>query len=135
LSSLLEPLFVAITGLCFGSFFNVLIVRLPNDESILRPGSKCPKCGHALSWYENIPVLSWLALRGKCRACKAPISPRYVVVELLTGLLFLAFWFRFGFTWPLLLAPVLVWAIHVTVIGREPGYHGATLGAAAGIGV
>lgn len=103
----MEPLLVTALGLSLGSFFNVLIVRLPNDESIVRPGSKCPKCGHRLRWYENVPLLSWVALRGRCRSCRAPISPRYVAVELLTGLLFLAMYWRFGLTWPLLSALVL----------------------------
>jgi leader peptidase (prepilin peptidase)/N-methyltransferase len=91
-----------------GSFFNVLIGRLPNNESIVKPGSHCPKCGHVLSWYENIPVLSWLALRGRCRSCKAPISVRYLVVELLTGVVFLASYQRFGWTYALIPALVMV---------------------------
>lgn len=98
---MLERLVVTVLGLCFGSFFNVLIHRLPNDESIISPGSKCPKCGHALRWYENIPVLSWVALRGRCSKCKTRISARYVAVELLTGVLFLACYERFGLTWQL----------------------------------
>lgn len=104
---MIEPILVGILGLCLGSFFNVLIARIPSDESIVTPGSKCPHCGHTLRWYENVPVLSWLALRGKCSACRAPISPRYLVVEVLTALLFLAFYVRFGFGWQLLLSCVL----------------------------
>lgn len=105
-AALLEALLMGVLGLCLGSFFNVLIHRLPKDESIVSPGSRCPKCGHVLRWYENVPVLSWVALRGRCHACKAPISPRYVVVELLTGLLFVALYTRFGFTWSLVVATV-----------------------------
>ncbi|WP_373564340.1 prepilin peptidase [Myxococcus sp. CA039A] len=105
------PLFTAfllVLGLCIGSFLNVVIARVPEGLSIVRPGSRCPKCGHVLSWYENIPVLSWLALRARCRSCHAPISPRYVLVELLTGLLFLACLRRFGWTYELFPALVLV---------------------------
>src|SRR5450432_1362640 len=93
---------LGVLGLCFGSFFNVLIARLPENLSIIRPGSRCPKCGHVLSWYENIPLLSWVALRGRCRACKAPISVRYFLVELLTGAVFLACFTRFGWTYELI---------------------------------
>lgn len=88
-------------GLSIGSFLNVVIARVPHDESIVRPRSKCPKCGKPLAWYDNIPVVSWLVLRGKCRNCKAPISPRYILVELLTGTLFMACLARFDWTWQL----------------------------------
>jgi leader peptidase (prepilin peptidase)/N-methyltransferase len=88
-------------GLCVGSFLNVVIARVPHGESVVRPRSKCPKCGHQLPWYENIPVLSWLWLRGKCSGCKAPISPRYILVELLTGILFIAALQRTGWDWSL----------------------------------
>lgn len=88
--------FVAVFGLIIGSFLNVVIVRLPTRASLSRPASRCPKCGYSLRWYDNVPLLSYLALRGKCRECRAPISVRYPVVELLTGLLFLAVKLRFG---------------------------------------
>ena len=100
----LVTIWIAAIGLSVGSFLNVVIARLPNDESVVRPRSKCPKCGHQLPWYENVPVLSWLWLRGKCSGCKAPISPRYILVELLTGTLFVAASARFGFDWPLVSA-------------------------------
>lgn len=77
--------FAVLLGLCLGSFFNVLIHRLPLDQSIVSPGSRCPKCGHEIRAWENVPVLSWLLLRGKCSGCAAPISPRYPLVELLTA--------------------------------------------------
>lgn len=100
----LITIWIAVLGLCIGSFLNVVIARLPNDESVVRPRSKCPRCGHQLPWYENVPVLSWLFLRGKCSSCKAAISPRYILVELLTGTLFVAASARFGFDWPLVSA-------------------------------
>ena len=78
-----------VTGLLIGSFLNVCIFRLPrNCMSIVKPRSRCPKCLHLIVWYDNLPVLSWLLLGGRCRTCKAPISPRYALVELLTGALY-----------------------------------------------
>ena len=120
MSESLYPAFLFALGLLFGSFLNVVIHRIPRAESetstwwvgygsLLNPRrSQCPHCGHAITWYENIPVVSWLALRGKCSACKAPISPRYVLVELMTGLLFLACFVRFGWAYSLLPALVMV---------------------------
>jgi len=75
-------------GCCVGSFLNVVIYRLPRDKSVISPPSSCPACGKRISFYDNIPLISWLVLGRKCRHCKAPISPRYFVVELLTGVLF-----------------------------------------------
>ena len=96
--------FSLLLGLCLGSFLNVVVYRLPRHESLVRPGSHCPGCGAAIRWYDNIPVVSWLALRGKCRACGTDISPRYIIVEAVTGVAFtLAMW-RFGLAWPLLVA-------------------------------
>jgi len=85
-------------GLAFGSFLNVCIYRLPRDLSVIHPGSACPRCERPIHFYDNVPILSWLILRGRCRQCKASISLRYLVVELLTGVLFLACYFYFGFT-------------------------------------
>lgn len=77
-------------GLIIGSFLNVVIWRLPRGESLASPNSRCPQCGSGIRWYDNIPVVSWFVLRGRCRNCGAPISPRYPIVEALTGLVFLA---------------------------------------------
>ena len=77
-------------GACIGSFLNVVVWRVPRGESIARPPSHCPKCGSPIRWWQNIPIVSWLALRGKCANCREPISPRYILVEVLTGVLFLA---------------------------------------------
>jgi leader peptidase (prepilin peptidase) / N-methyltransferase len=86
-------------GLIFGSFLNVCIYRLPRDLSVSNPRrSACPHCGHQIAFYDNIPVLSWLLLRGRCRECKAPISPRYLLIELLTGVLFVVCYWHFGLT-------------------------------------
>jgi leader peptidase (prepilin peptidase)/N-methyltransferase len=73
-------------GLVFGSFLNVVVHRLPRGESVASPGSRCPACGHAIAPYDNVPVLSWVALRGRSRCCKTAISPRYPLIELLGGL-------------------------------------------------
>ena len=85
-------------GACIASFLNVVIWRVPRGESIVSPPSHCPKCNAAIKWYQNIPILSWLALRGKCANCKAPISPRYILIEALGGLLFLAAFREYGLT-------------------------------------
>lgn len=85
----LLQVFAALFGLVVGSFLNVCIFRLPRHcMSVVRPRSRCPRCLRTIPWYDNIPVLSWVALRGRCRGCRAPISPRYAAVELLTGALF-----------------------------------------------
>jgi leader peptidase (prepilin peptidase)/N-methyltransferase len=85
-------------GLIFGSFLNVCIHRIPLGESVVMPSSACPKCHKQIKPYDNIPVLSWLILRGRCRNCQAPITPRYAIVELLIGLLFLACFWEFDFS-------------------------------------
>ncbi|MCC7485874.1 MAG: prepilin peptidase [Burkholderiales bacterium] len=132
-------------GLATGSFLNVVIHRLPRmlerqwradcaelagtpappaeKMNLAVPRSACPRCGHRISALENIPVLSWLALRGKCSSCKASISPRYPVVEVLTGALTgYAVW-RFGLSWAALIALVYVWAlIALAFIDQETGY-------------
>ncbi|WP_456369650.1 prepilin peptidase [Thermodesulfatator atlanticus] len=94
--SLWQPIAAFIFGSLIGSFLNVCAWRLPREESIIRPGSHCPKCGTPIKWYDNIPIVSYLFLRGKCRYCKEPISLRYPIVELFTGLLSLAVFLRFG---------------------------------------
>lgn len=88
------PLASAIFGACVGSFLNVCIYRIPKNESIIRPGSHCG-CGQPIAWYDNIPVFSWLILRGRARCCGRPFSFRYPAIELLTAGLFLACWLLF----------------------------------------
>ena len=83
-------------GLVVGSFLNVVIHRLPLGESVVSPPSRCPGCGTAIRWHDNVPVLGWLWLKGRCRQCRAPISPEYPLVEAATGLLFGAVAWRFG---------------------------------------
>jgi len=88
---------IFVLGLAFGSFLNVCIYRLPRDLSVVRPRSACPACERPIAGYDNVPVLSWLILGGRCRNCKTHISARYLVVELLTGAIFLATYAHFGF--------------------------------------
>jgi leader peptidase (prepilin peptidase)/N-methyltransferase len=83
-------------GCMLGSFLNVCIHRLPLGMSIVSPPSHCPHCKYSIPWWLNIPLVTWLVLRGRCKNCGAPISPRYFIVELLTGLMFLACWLKFG---------------------------------------
>src|SRR5581483_2228986 len=90
-----------LVGLAVGSFLNVVIYRVPHKESVVKPRSRCPGCGTQLAERDNIPVLSWLLLRGKCRTCGEPISVRYPLVELLTGVLFVTAGLRFGYDWVL----------------------------------
>lgn len=84
--------FALLLGLCVGSFLNVCIARMPEDRSVVHPPSHCPACGSGIRWYDNVPVLSWLLLRARCRDCGTPISAVYPLVELATGLLVLLTW-------------------------------------------
>ena len=137
MTSLLDPAVAlpaaAVIGLCVGSFLNVVIHRLPKmmergwaDQcaelagrepeakpryDLVVPRSACPACGHAITAFENVPVVSWLALRGRCRACKAPISPRYPVVELVAGALAVAAVWQFGAGWKGLAACAFLWTL------------------------
>ena len=88
--------FATLFGACVGSFLNVCIYRIPRDESVIAPRSHCPHCNTLIPWYLNIPVLSWLCLRGRCATCKGPIAFRYTLVELLTGMLFLAVFMKWA---------------------------------------
>lgn len=89
----------ALFGLVIGSFLNVCIYRLPRDLSIVWPASRCTSCGREIAWYENIPVLSYLALGGRCRTCRERISPMYPVIEALTAVVFVATFEAFGLSW------------------------------------
>lgn len=93
----LVTIIAGVFGLMVGSFLNVCIVRLPANLSVVRPRSRCPRCEKPIAWFDNVPVLSWLVLRGKCRGCALPISPMYPAVELLTG----ATWALMAWAYPL----------------------------------
>jgi leader peptidase (prepilin peptidase)/N-methyltransferase len=93
---ILAAIFVFLVGAIFGSFLNVCIGRWPEGLSVVKPRSRCPKCGHQITAIENIPILSWLMLRGRCSGCGERISIQYPIVELLSGLIWLAAYFQFG---------------------------------------
>lgn len=104
---------VFVLGAVTGSFLNVCIYRMPLEQSIIAPGSRCMACGTAIRWFDNIPIISWLLLRGRCRHCAAPFSLRYPLVELLTGLLSLALFIKFGATLQYLVLFIFVAALLV----------------------
>jgi len=96
---LMAPVIAGVLGLIVGSYLNVVVHRVPRGLSTVSPRSACPRCGHVLAWFDNIPVVSWLVLRGRCRACQEPISPRYMVLELVTAALFVAAVLVYGPSW------------------------------------
>src|SRR5262249_21294979 len=92
----LVPFFAFVFGACIGSFLNVCIARWPREQSVIRPRSRCPKCGHQLAWVQNVPIVSWLVLRGRCRCCTESISPTYLIIELVVALGWLGSVLAFG---------------------------------------
>lgn len=103
---------IGLAGLIAGSFINVVAYRIPLKRSVVSPGSACPACNHPLSWQDNIPVVSWLALRGRCRHCSERISARYPIVELATAALFILTAAELGLVWTL---PAYLWFVGVMV--------------------
>lgn len=103
---LLFAFFSLFFGACVGSFLNVCIYRIPRDESVVTPRSHCPHCGTLIPWYLNVPVASWLCLRGKCASCKGPIAFRYTLVELLTATLFLAVFLKWALPQAMHMLPI-----------------------------
>jgi leader peptidase (prepilin peptidase)/N-methyltransferase len=154
-------LFVFALGAVVGSFLNVVIARVPRGESVVSPASRCPRCKSAIRWYDNVPVLSWMVLRGKCRDCGLPISPRYPLVELLVGLLAVGIvrqlgpgWVALGYfafaaalvalayidldTWLLpaqITWPLLAVGLLSPLWNHELGFRDAIIGAAVGYGL
>ncbi len=94
-------------GACVASFLNVCIWRLPRNESVVRPGSHCPNCNAPIKWYQNIPIVSWCCLRGRCANCRKPISIRYTIVEMLGGVLFLLAYLQWAMPAILRKSPIL----------------------------
>lgn len=105
-----------IIGIVLGSFYNVVGLRVPKNESLIKPRSHCVNCNHALNWYELIPVFSYIFLRGKCAKCKMPISPMYPLVELTSGLLFVISFHLFGFSYLTLISFVVVSLVLITIV-------------------
>ena len=99
LDTIVPALIVFILGAAVGSFLNVVVYRLPEGLSLIHPPSRCPRCETPLKPYDNVPVFGWLWLKGKCRSCRLPISPRYPIVEFSTGCLFVAVFMMYGTTW------------------------------------
>jgi leader peptidase (prepilin peptidase)/N-methyltransferase len=110
--------YALVFGLCVGSFLNVVIARLPAGRSVVSPGSACPRCGSTIAWYDNLPVLSYVLLRARCRACRNPISWRYPAVELICGVLFALAYLHFGST-PRLAAALVLLAGLITITGID----------------
>ena len=98
MSDVTAGIFVFLIGACFGSFLNVCIGRWPDGLSVVKPRSRCPKCGHQITAMENIPILSWLLLRGRCSGCRESISAQYPIVEALVGFVWLAAFLEYGMT-------------------------------------
>lgn len=127
---------VAIVGFILGSFLNVCIYRLPREESIIKPASHCPQCNSPIPWYDNIPVLSYFLLMGKCRFCRNPISPRYIIVEILTAVLLILTFNEFGFSFRALIYSVLFCGLIIAafvdfkyqIIPDEVSYSGIAFG-------
>ena len=109
---------VFITGLCIGSFLNVVILRTLSEESIVFPASKCPKCQTPLKWWHNIPVLSYILLRGKCAFCKEPISIQYPIIELITGIIYTVLFMKFGVSFDTLFAWIFA-ALLIVIAGTD----------------
>lgn len=103
-------------GICLGSFYNVLGMRIPNRESIIKPKSHCPKCNHELKWFELIPILSFIIQKGKCKSCKTKLSLFYPLIEFSTGLLFLISYHSFGFSLDLIIALTLVSLFMIVIV-------------------
>ena len=116
-------IFIFAFGCCIGSFLNVVIYRLPRDKSLVTPPSSCPVCKKHIRFYDNIPLISWLMLGGKCRYCKIPISPRYFVIELLTGIVFLGLFILYFYTdfipgmIPFMEGGWLIYMLHIILLG------------------
>lgn len=122
---LIRPLlvfFLLILGMALGSFFNVVIYRLPENKSLLPP-SRCPKCNYSIPFWLNIPIFSWLLLKGKCRNCGTKISWHYIIVEALTPLIFLSIYYRFGTSHPVIFFKYIIFFSYGIIITFIDYYH------------
>jgi leader peptidase (prepilin peptidase)/N-methyltransferase len=122
MSNILFSVFNFILGAIVGSFLNVVIYRVPRNESIIRPSSHCPVCGHPLKWYDMIPIFSYLALKGKCRYCGAKISIKYPSIEALTGFAFVGVGLRFG--WSLQFFEYIIFSALLIAVGFTDLFDG-----------
>jgi leader peptidase (prepilin peptidase)/N-methyltransferase len=123
--------YAALVGACVGSFLNVCVYRWPEGLSVIRPRSRCPACETPIAWHDNVPVLGWLLLRGRCRACGVRISPQYPLIELVTASLWLAAALRYGLSWQALSAALfftLLLGISLTDVRTYTIPHEFTIG-------
>ncbi len=116
-------IFVFLFGIIFGSFFACIGYRIPNKISIVKPNSFCPHCKKSLKWYMNIPLFSYIFLKGKCAYCHKKISPMYFIIELLTGILFMASYIYFGLSKEFFTSLVLISALSVTIVSDFKYYY------------
>ncbi|MEO5897943.1 MAG: prepilin peptidase [Vicinamibacterales bacterium] len=121
-SNVIELVIVTFFGLAIGSFLNVVIHRVPQQESVISPASRCPRCGASLKWFDNVPVFSYAVLGGRCRACRTGISIRYPIVELITAAVFIWHYDVFGWT-PLLAVRLLFAASLVALFAIDLEHH------------
>lgn len=105
-----------ILGTIMGSFFHVVATRLSNDESIISPGSHCPKCNHYLKWYENIPIISYLLQKGKCRNCNSKIPISYLIVEIITGMLYSVCFHSYGLSLTFLIGLIFISSLIIVIV-------------------
>ena len=110
---------LGVFGLIIGSFLNVCIGRIPAGESVASPGSRCPSCRTPIAWYDNVPVLSYLILRGRCRACRVTISARYPIVELVTAAAFVLQGTAIGEDWPMLVSRLIFTSLLIVLFGTD----------------
>lgn len=108
--------FFFVLGSIMGSFYHVVATRLSLEESIIKPGSHCPRCNHFLKWYENIPIISYLFLRGRCSSCNSKIPLSYLVVEIITGSLFAVCYHSFGLSLELLVGLIFISSLIIVII-------------------
>ena len=109
-------IFFFILGTIMGSFYHVVATRFSNEESIIKPGSHCPRCNHFLKWYENIPIFSYLFLRGRCSKCSSKIPLSYLIVEIITGALFAVCYHSFGFSVEFLVGLIFISSLVIVII-------------------
>jgi leader peptidase (prepilin peptidase)/N-methyltransferase len=122
MNDIVGPVVAAAFGAVFGSFLNVCIYRLPRAKSVVWPASACPHCSRPLAWFENIPVLSYLVLRGRCRTCYEPIARRYPIVEVLTAFMFGLAWWYYGPT-PLLASRLVFGSALIALFAIDLEHH------------